>query len=215
MGKTKRLFEEIRELETININDMINNQEFFDGSLPAGFDGLFDWDTLIKYCFPYGSKEALTDIDAVNEKNVRFLHFETKSKGSKIPIGQLITIDHYHVLGCVTQINLTFDQPDKNLNYISKIGVWYPNDKAMVWLDTEKLNYKQRLELLINTVIAWRKDADKLGNLTIHKDYKSIRQIQIMNEISKNSLSTIIDLKSEIDRLNNLTFWQKLKLLFK
>jgi hypothetical protein len=58
----------------------------FKRSLPAGFDGVFDWDFL-RGCFPRGIMPM--DFDGVVEINSRWLIFETKDVGKDIPAGQL------------------------------------------------------------------------------------------------------------------------------
>ena len=55
---------------------MINNTEYFNQNLPAGFDGQFDWDFLIPAFGNNGIKPS--DIDCLIERNGRFLLFETK-----------------------------------------------------------------------------------------------------------------------------------------
>ena len=106
---------------------MIHNQQFFDGSVPAGFDGIFDWDALDNFALPRYGAVGFMDIDAVVEKNGRFLHIETKSKGTKIPVGQTITIRSYHALGCITYVIIYFDGETKDDKHIYKVSVMYPN----------------------------------------------------------------------------------------
>lgn len=69
---------------------MINNQQLFDGSKPAGFDGLFEWDWL-KGAF--GPSIMPMDFDAVVERHGQFLLYETKHIGVPVPKGQLITLE--------------------------------------------------------------------------------------------------------------------------
>ena len=68
---------------------MINNESGFNESLPAGFDGVFEWDFL-KGAFPRDIQPM--DIDALVEIKGRFLAFETKAPGTPIKKGQKITL---------------------------------------------------------------------------------------------------------------------------
>ena len=165
---------------------MIKTPDFFDQSLPAGFDGVFEWSTLSSRVFPKFSGEDFMDIDSVMEKNGRFLHFETKSKFSKIPMGQQITINAYHKLGCVTYIFLLFESDEKNLNKIAGIGVMYPNDTGRKTLNIKDLNYVQRFELLVKIVKEWRRDAENKGSL-------SLKQLPVQEKI----VEKIVEIKCQ------------------
>jgi hypothetical protein len=153
----------------------IKNQEFFDGSLPANFDGLFDWDLLTKYALPkYGGIDFM-DLDATLERNKRFLIFETKVSGSKIPLGQQITLNNLHGLGCFTLIVIQFDKPEKDLRYIHKIGVLRPNEIKITYLNLEDKSYLDRINILVDIVRGWWKDVDNYGKLTI----KQVKQSKL------------------------------------
>lgn len=145
---------------------MIRKQEFFDGSLPAGFDGVFDWDLLSQQVFPRFSKEDFMDIDAVMEKNGRFLHFETKSALSNIPTGQQITMWSYHDSGLVTYIIIHFETEEKDLNKINRLSIWFPNDDKPKTYKVKELSYTERFNLLVKLVKQWRQDAEAKGKLT-------------------------------------------------
>jgi hypothetical protein len=149
---------------------MIKNQEFFDGSLPAGFDGIFVWDLIKKHALPKFGGVDLMDIDAILEKNTRFLLFETKVKGSKIPNGQKYTLKALHSLGCFTIIVIKFSIDEKDLRYISGIWVMMPDDKDYQRIDSIKSTNEDRLNLLLNLVRNWYRDAENKGALSIRKD---------------------------------------------
>lgn len=161
----------------------INNQEFFDGSLPVGFDGIFDWDLITKYALPRFGGVDFMDIDAVLERNTRFLIFETKSKGSKIPMGQQITLRAMHSLGCFTLLIVKFSTDYKDLRYISGIWIMRPDDKDYVRLDTKGDTYEDRINILIKIVRDWWKDADNKGVLTIRKN-KQTRWLKLKAAIT-------------------------------
>ena len=63
----------------------LRNRQLFEASLPAGFDGLWDFDVL-EGCFPKGVSPM--DFDGVLEHNGQFLIFETKMPGAEMPRGQ-------------------------------------------------------------------------------------------------------------------------------
>lgn len=168
---------------------MLKNKQFFDGSLPAGFDGLFEWTALSNQAFPKYSNEDFMDVDAVMEKNGRFLHFETKSAFSKIPMGQQITINAYHQLGCITYIFLLFETDEKNLNKIAGIGVMYPNDNRRKTFEIKHLDYVQRFNLLVKLVKQWRYDAENGGNLTIKP--QPIKEVIVEKEVYVNIFTLI------------------------
>lgn len=149
---------------------MIKNKEFFDGSLPVGFDGLFDWDVLTKYALPKFGGVDFMDIDAILERHTRFLVFETKTKGSRIPTGQQLTLNAMHSLGCFTILVVKFGADEKDMKVISGVWVMYPNDKDYTRLDTVHDTYEDKLNILINVVRGWWKDANNKGVLTIRKD---------------------------------------------
>jgi hypothetical protein len=68
---------------------VIEYPEAFDRSLPAGFDGVFEWDFL-RGCF--GPTIMPMDFDAVVERKGNFLVFETKDAGVPIKDGQRRTL---------------------------------------------------------------------------------------------------------------------------
>ena len=79
---------------------MIYSEKAFNESLPAQYDGLFDWDWMAN-CFGE-SKIMPMDIDGVVERKGNFLKFESKEVGKAIPMGQLFTLQAYHRLECFT-----------------------------------------------------------------------------------------------------------------
>lgn len=70
--------------------DTIHSPEVFNQSLPAGFDGVFNW-AWTKGCF---GNTIITpmDFDGVVERHGHFIVFETKNVGAVIPRGQMITL---------------------------------------------------------------------------------------------------------------------------
>ncbi len=90
----------------------INYPERFAKSQPAGFDGVFDWDFLKPAFAP--TKIEPMDLDAIVERNGRFLVFETKSQEKPIPQGQVITLEQLAktrlftiiILRCKTQADI-------------------------------------------------------------------------------------------------------------
>ena len=71
---------------------------------PAGFDGLFEWDFLKEAFVP--TKIEPMDFDAVIERRMHFLVFETKDEGVPIKEGQCITLENLVRTGFFTVIVL-------------------------------------------------------------------------------------------------------------
>ncbi len=69
----------------------------FESSLPAGYDGIFDWEFLLPVF--KGTKITPTDIDALVERYGRILIFETKQPGKGIPLGQVKALETLLRLG--------------------------------------------------------------------------------------------------------------------
>ena len=67
-----------------------SKDKFFE-DLPAGFDGVFDWDFLLPIF--EGTKITPMDIDAIIERNGNALIVERKRPGKDIPLGQKITLE--------------------------------------------------------------------------------------------------------------------------
>ena len=148
---------------------MLKTPDFFDKSKPANYDGLFNWDRLSKDVFPMFSSEDFMDIDAVMEKNGRFLGFETKSIHSKLPMGQQITINALLDTGYFTFIFLLFETDEtyeKNWDKIAGIGVIYPNDEKRRTISVKNKTHEERYQVLVNLVKEWREDAENLGKLS-------------------------------------------------
>ena len=77
---------------------MLRNPEEFKSSLPAGYDGLFDWDFIVAAgAFPRGIEPM--DIDASVEVGGRLLCWETKAPGTKMKRGQRMAIIRHVKLG--------------------------------------------------------------------------------------------------------------------
>ncbi len=69
----------------------------FKSSLPAGYDGIFDWAFLLSIF--EGTKIEPMDIDGLVERHGRILIFETKQPGKDIPIGQVGALETLLRLG--------------------------------------------------------------------------------------------------------------------
>lgn len=86
---------------------MIYSKEAFYESLPAGFDGEFDWDWT-DGCFVRRNGEETRikpmDADGLVERGGNFLLFETKEVGKDVPGGQLYTMQALYRLGCFTML---------------------------------------------------------------------------------------------------------------
>ena len=99
---------------------MLYNESGFYESLPASFDGKFEWDWM-RGCFPRPSIMP-ADIDAIVEVKGKFLIFETKKhKGVEIPNGQQYTLRALYNTGLFTIVimygktvvdDFTFYYPD-------------------------------------------------------------------------------------------------------
>jgi hypothetical protein len=74
----------------------IRNLEEFRNSLPAGHDGVFDWDW-VKGLLPRGIEPM--DIDGLVEIGGHFLIWETKTSGAEIPVGQKLALKRLVRLG--------------------------------------------------------------------------------------------------------------------
>lgn len=92
----------------------------FAQAAPAGFDGLFDWDFL-KGAF--GPVIMPMDLDGVVERNGRFLVFETKDSGVKIPKGQEISLKAL----CATGLFTVFVIYGKTPKTLSRFDEWHRN----------------------------------------------------------------------------------------
>ena len=68
----------------------LRSERGFRESLPAGFDGFFDWDFLRG---AFGPTIEPMDFDAVVERNRHLLIYETKEPGVEIPDGQRRALD--------------------------------------------------------------------------------------------------------------------------
>lgn len=70
---------------------MIKYEDTFKDAMPAGFDGVFDWDFLIPIF--KGTKITPMDIDCIVERRGHTLMLETKNAGVPVPLGQAITLE--------------------------------------------------------------------------------------------------------------------------
>ena len=106
---------------------MIKYPAKFYQSLPANYDGHFDWDFLLP-AFE-GTNIQPMDIDAIIERNKKFLIFETKAPGREIPQGQIITLNNLIKLGS-GNIHLIIIY-GKSPNEIESMEEWY-YDKGII-----------------------------------------------------------------------------------
>jgi hypothetical protein len=138
---------------------VINNEKYFNKGLPAGYDGLFDWDYLIP-AFS-GTKIRPMDVDGLVERNGRFILFETKEPESTIPRGQQITLRALHKLGCFT----IFFIEGKKKEEVCKLWILWPADKDphKIKLDNDD---KEPWEIVVDKVKEWFEDADQCGEKT-------------------------------------------------
>lgn len=98
---------------------MLTNKKLFSESLPARFDGVFEWDFLDECFAP--TKIKPMDLDAIIERKGHFLVFETKpERAQNFPVGQGITLKALHNVGCFTIIVLY----GKTKETINKIYVY-------------------------------------------------------------------------------------------
>jgi len=89
----------------------IKYPDTFMDSLPAGFDGVFDWDFLIPAFAP--TKIQPMDIDGIIERKGRFIVFETKNGDTPVPLGQKITLEALVKTRLFVVIILRAKTPDK------------------------------------------------------------------------------------------------------
>jgi hypothetical protein len=137
---------------------MINNEDYFNENLPAGFDGQFDWDFLKEAFNP--TNINFMDLDGIVERNNRFLIIETKSTGSSIPFGQNMTLNALHNLGCFTILYIKGKAGER----ITDFSFMFPNDDKM-----RKINILEEnpYKAIFKIVQCWFRDADNYGNKTI------------------------------------------------
>lgn len=105
---------------------MIKHPGTFDETWPAGFDGVFHWDFLKPAFAP--TKIEPMDLDAIVERNGKFLVFETKGNGVPIPQGQLITLEQLTGTGLFTVIVLR----GKTAVSIAGWDVWFRGSNGVV-----------------------------------------------------------------------------------
>lgn len=89
--------------------DTIYNEELFIKSLPAQYDGFFDW-SFMRGTFPRNIMPM--DVDGMVEINNQFIIFETKGKFAMIPDGQRYTQQALLRTGFFTIVNIWGDDAD-------------------------------------------------------------------------------------------------------
>lgn len=98
--------------------ETIKYPKTFNNSLPANFDGVFDW-SWTEGCFG-DTKITPSDIDCIVERHGNFLLMETKDVDVPIPNGQMITLKALYKLGCFTIMLIWGKQSPEYFT------VWYP-----------------------------------------------------------------------------------------
>jgi len=116
---------------------MIHSPRQFGLWLPAGFDGVFEWDFLDG---AFGPSIRPMDHDCVVERNGQFLVFETKQAGVALQAGPRRAFEAEQALGCFTHVFLRFNvngcqqcqtcghlvHPLKHPDAITSVEVWRP-----------------------------------------------------------------------------------------
>ena len=132
--------------------------ERFKEAQPAGFDGLFEWDFL-KPAFHQPNREKQIepmDLDCLVERRMRFLGFETKNAGVKLPDGQRITLESLVKTGFFIIIVLRA----KTAEEIQGWEVWHLGGKSKTVI---KKSYDGDSDDLTDFATRWFKWASKRG----------------------------------------------------
>lgn len=109
-----------------SLPDTVYNKDNFIKSLPANFDGIFDW-TWMEDSFPRGIMPA--DIDGLVEFNSHFFAFETKGVGAMVPTGQKYTMEALIRTGYFTIMVIWGDEVEDWTIYASNGGSISGNGK--------------------------------------------------------------------------------------
>lgn len=181
----------------------INNEERFFEALPAGFDGIFDWDFL-KGAF--GNVIMPMDLDGVVERYGNILIFETKAPGVEIKRGQVITLEAFLNLrpGAVT----VFIVYGKTQNNISSMEIWRSKSKlpidpanaqtvfneASKWYQNAERNPKR----IVEDTSLLKRQIDKLRNQLSEKE----KQILDMDSVIKSQKRIEILMNNILELLN-------------
>ncbi len=120
----------------------IYNEAKFVKSLPAKYDGFFDWEFL-NPLFP--NKIEVTDIDGIVERKGNFLIFETKALMAMIPRGQMIMHEKMIMTGLFTVIHIWGDNAEE-------WKIYYPLENLSSNIVSEE---GQGKESLISKVKEW------------------------------------------------------------
>jgi len=141
---------------------MIKNEEYFNASKPAGFDGVFNWDFIT-----FRGNIKPMDIDAIVERRGHFLVFETKRlDNTEIPRGQKITLSRLHDSMKVTIIVLH----GKCENDITKIYAYPEKGKGM------RIDFKDGKQSVQMLVDAWQAYANGEIN-DLHSEFLKISNL--------------------------------------
>lgn len=125
---------------------MIKYPDRFHQASPAGFDGIFDWDFILP-AFE-GTKITPMDIDAMVERNGKFLLFETKCPGKEIPQGQVIALTNLIIMGKGNVSLLVIY--GKSEFEIEAVERWYYFNGRLIKEGYEMGNSNKVLELVSN-----------------------------------------------------------------
>ena len=101
-------------MQNKNLPSTIYNQELFIKSLPAQYDGFFDW-SFMTGTFPRGIMPM--DVDGMVEMHCQFIIFETKALMAMIPDGQRYTQQALLKTGRFTVVNIWGDNADEWIMY--------------------------------------------------------------------------------------------------
>jgi len=94
--------------------DTVYNEELFIKSLPAQYDGFFDW-SFMRGLFPRGIMPM--DVDGMVELGGKFIIFETKAPMAMIPDGQRFTQQALLRTGYFTIVNIWGDDAEDWVMY--------------------------------------------------------------------------------------------------
>ena len=102
---------------------MIRDRAEFDKDLPAGFDGVFDWDVFKQMGCWGDTRIEPMDFDGVVERHRHYLVFETKQNGASVPLGQSITLENLHVAKSFTVVKIWPKSPPfERMEIITQLG---------------------------------------------------------------------------------------------
>jgi len=132
----------------------ITYPDTFYSSLPASYDGLFDWDFILPVF--NGTNIKPMDIDGIVERKGNILLFETKKLVKDIPKGQQITFEMLIQIG-KGRIYLMILY-GKTVDSIIGMDEWYYNNGQIMKKGIKPCNYLY----VIDRVASWYKWANAI-----------------------------------------------------